>query len=128
MDKQSSISSTLEAMFSDPEQGAGTLTKLHFIEMLKEQIGLARAEANEVVESIFEEMELALAEGREIKLANFGTFSTRSKQARPGRNPRTGKPYEISARRVVTFLPAPVMRDAVASYEGPLAKEAAAAE
>ena len=86
---------------------------------------MSRAEANEVVDSIFDEMQQALSEGREIKLANFGTFSTRDKQARPGRNPRTGAPYEISARRVVTFLPAPFMRDAVAGYSGPVPQEGA---
>ena len=106
MDNQSSISGSLDAMFPNTEGTMPTLTKMHFIEMLKEHVGLSRAEANEVVESIFEEMQTALAQGREIKLANFGTFSTRDKQARPGRNPRTGTPYEISARRVVTFLPA----------------------
>ena len=46
-----------------------TVTKMHFIEMLKEHVGLSRAEANEVVDSIFDEMQQALSEGREIKLA-----------------------------------------------------------
>lgn len=123
MDKQSSISGALDLIFPEDNGNAPTLTKVHFIEILKEHVGLTRTEANEVVESIFEEMQTALAEGREIKLANFGTFSTRDKQARPGRNPRTGKRYEISARRVVTFLPAPFMRDAVAGYNGPALTE-----
>lgn len=125
MDNQGSISSSLDAMFPNTEGTMPTVTKMHFIEMLKEHVGLSRAEANEVVDSIFDEMQQALSEGREIKLANFGTFSTRDKQARPGRNPRTGAPYEISARRVVTFLPAPFMRDAVAGYSGPVPQEGA---
>lgn len=78
-------------MFPNTEGTMPTVTKMHFIEMLKEHVGLSRAEANEVVDSIFDEMQQALSEGREIKLANFGTFSTRDKQARPGRNPRTGR-------------------------------------
>ena len=125
MDNQSSISSSLDAMFPNTEGTTPTVTKMHFIEMLKEHVGLSRTEANEVVESIFVLLQQALTEGREIKLANFGTFSTRDKQARPGRNPRTGAPYEISARRVVTFLPAPFMRDAVAGYAGPVSQEGA---
>ncbi len=119
MENQSSISSSLEALFPETDGTAPTLTKLHFIEMLKELVGLSRSEACEVVETIFQEMESAIYEGRDIKLANFGTFTTRVKNARPGRNPRTGAPYEISARRVVSFLPAQYMRDAVASYDGP---------
>ena len=117
MDNQSSISSSLDAMFPNTEGTMPTVTKMHFIEMLKEHVGLSSAEAKEVVDSIFDEMQQALSEGREI--------STRDKQARPGRNPRTGAPYEISARRVVTFLPAPFMRDAVAGYSGPVPQEGA---
>ena len=61
----------------------------------------------------------ALVQRRDVKLANFGTFSTRDKVARPGRNPKTGEAHEISARSVVTFLAAPHMRDSVASFKEP---------
>ncbi len=110
-------------MFPDCSGKTVTVTKMHFVEMLKDHLGLSRNEAIEVVDSIFEEMQNALVGGREIKLANFGTFTTRDKHARPGRNPRTGTPYEICARRVVSFMPAPYMRDAVSDLEGPLPEE-----
>lgn len=58
-------------MFPNTEGTMPTVTKMHFIEMLKEHVGLSRAEANEVGDSIFDEMQQALSEGREIKLANF---------------------------------------------------------
>lgn len=63
MDNQSSISSSLDAMFPNTEGTMPTVTKMHFIEMLKEHVGLSRAEANEVVDSIFDEMQQALSEG-----------------------------------------------------------------
>lgn len=96
-----------------------TLTKMHFVDLLYERLGLTRSESTSVVEAIFEEIEDALIDGREVKLANFGTFSTRDKVARPGRNPKTGQAHIISARRVVTFVPAPHLRESVAAFEDP---------
>ena len=77
------------------------------------------ANSSTVVETVFEEILTALVARRDVKLANFGTFSTRDKVARPGRNPKTGVPHVIAARRVVTFLAAPHMRDSVASFKDP---------
>ena len=68
---------------------------MHFIEMLKEHVGLSRTEANEVVESIFDEMQQRLLKVEKLNSLTFGTFSTRDKQARPGRNPRTGLPTRL---------------------------------
>ena len=78
---------------------------------------ISRAEALTIIEVIFKEIEQALLRGRDVKIANFGTFSTRDKSARPGRNPKTGESHEICARRVVTFIPSPHLRDAVSEYE-----------
>lgn len=96
-----------------------TLTKMNFVEVLCDRMGLSRAEANAVVETVFDEILRALVQRRDVKLANFGTFSTRDKVARPGRNPKTGEAHEISARSVVTFLAAPHMRDSVAAFKEP---------
>lgn len=56
-----------------------------------------------------EEICTALARGETVKLRGFGTFSVRAKTARVGRNPRTGTPYPIDARRVMTFRPSPCL-------------------
>jgi integration host factor subunit alpha len=55
-----------------------------------------------------------------VKLARFGNFVVRRKNARTGRNPKTGKEAAITARRVVTFKPSPLMRQRV---EAALAKK-----
>ena len=102
--------------FPDGQVNESTLSKVHFVDMLYDRMGISRAEATTVVEAVFEEIEQALLKGRDVKLANFGTFSTRDKSARPGRNPKTGEAHEICARRVVTFIPSPYLRDAVAEY------------
>ena len=48
--------------------------------------------------------------GEDVKLSGFGNFTLREKRAWPGRNPKTGKPVEIAARRVVTFHAGPKLR------------------
>lgn len=64
---------------------------------------MSSVEAHQFVEQFFEEISACLERGEQVKLSGFGTFSLRDKVARPGRNPRTGEPAEVSARRVVTF-------------------------
>lgn len=79
------------------------LTKLDLAIGLSERIGLSRVEAKEVVELFFEEIRKSLERGENVHLSGFGNFDLRDKNARPGRNPKTGEAYEISKRRVVTF-------------------------
>jgi integration host factor subunit alpha len=55
----------------------------------------------------------ALVKNEVVKISSFGTFSTRNKSARIGRNPKTGAEAEISGRRVITFRPSQLMKDRV---------------
>ena len=103
--------------FPDGKINVATLSKVHFIDILSDRMEISRAEALTIIEVIFKEIEQALLRGRDVKIANFGTFSTRDKSARPGRNPKTGQAHEICARRVITFIPSPHLRDAVSEYE-----------
>lgn len=80
-----------------------TLTKAQLADMLYERVGLSKREAKEVVEAFFTEIAGELAKGESVKLSGFGNFQLRDKPERPGRNPKTGEPIPISARRVVTF-------------------------
>jgi len=81
------------------------LTKAEMAEKLFEELGLNKREAKDFVEAFFEEIRLALAEGKQVKLSGFGNFNLRDKKQRPGRNPKTGEEIPITARRVVTFHP-----------------------
>ncbi len=80
-----------------------TLTKAEIAEGLQQKFGLTKLVAKEIVDQVFEEMRLSLEAGRELKLSGLGNFDLRDKKARPGRNPKTGEPKIIEARRVVTF-------------------------
>lgn len=80
-----------------------TVTKAELVDHLYDSMGLNRREAKEIVECFFDSIRETLARGEPVLLSGFGQFSVRDKRARPGRNPKTGEPQEISARRVVTF-------------------------
>ena len=68
-------------------------------------------EVEQVVDVFFEEITQRLAEGGRVELRGFGTFSTRERDARTGRNPRTGDSVEVPAKRVPYFKPGKEMRE-----------------
>ena len=82
---------------------AGTLTRADIAETINRQVGLSRADAAAVIDSILNHMVDAVVDGENVKISGFGNFQIRTKAPRPGRNPRTGEAIPIRARRVVTF-------------------------
>lgn len=94
------------------------LTKADMAERLFEEFGLNKREAKDLVEMFFEELRIALEKGQQIKLSGFGNFNLRTKNERPGRNPKTGEEIPISARRVVTFHPGQKLKARVEAYAG----------
>jgi integration host factor subunit alpha len=89
------------------------LTRLELLDKLQTDLGFSRPEAKQLVEAFFDEITSALVAGEDVKLSGFGNFSLRDKSSRPGRNPKTGETFDISARRVVTFKPGRKLRDRV---------------
>lgn len=87
------------------------VTKKELTEHLYNAIGLSRAESKDLVEAFFNTIREALVRGEEVNLYTFGKFTLREKRARPGRNPKTGEPSVITARRVVIFHPSHVLKD-----------------
>jgi integration host factor subunit beta len=72
---------------------------------------LTQAEVENVVTALFDSITEQLAEGGRVELRGFGAFSTRQRDARMGRNPRTGESVSIDAKRVPYFKPGKEMRD-----------------
>ncbi|QZD86956.1 integration host factor subunit beta [Qipengyuania psychrotolerans] len=68
-------------------------------------------EVEQVVDIFFEELAQRLSDGGRVELRGFGAFSTRERQARQGRNPRTGEVVDVPAKRVPYFKPGKDMRD-----------------
>lgn len=76
----------------------------------KDQPGLAPREVESIVSCLFDAISKQLAEGGRVELRGFGTFTTRARDGRVGRNPRTGEPVNVHAKRVPYFKPGKEMR------------------
>ena len=85
---------------------------------LVDRIGLSRSGAGNAVDAVFEAVGEALANGEEVRIVGFGTFTTKSRPARTGRNPRTGESLEIPASAAPAFKPGKVLKDAVNDGNG----------
>ena len=92
---------------------AGTLTRADIAETINRQVGLSRADASAMIDSILDHMIDAVVAGENVKISGFGTFVLRDKAQRVGRNPKTGIEVPITPRRVLTFRASQGMRQKV---------------
>lgn len=92
-----------------------TITRLDLANTLKNRFGLTANDSYKMIDVIFDEIEQSLVNGEDVKITGFGTFKILSKSARIGRNPKTGIPALISARRVATFHPSDEFRKTVSN-------------
>lgn len=96
------------------EGSRGTLTRQDIALAIHRRIeGMSCREAKRLTDLVIEEMAATLASGESLKLHDFGSFLVRIKRERAGRNPRTGEPVPIEARRVITFKASPNMKAAI---------------
>ena len=79
-------------------------------ELARENPGLRQEEIEKVVTVFFDEIAQRLAKGGRVELRGFGAFSTRERDARQGRNPRTGESVSVPGKRVPYFKPGKEMR------------------
>ena len=87
------------------------MNKSDLINSVSEETGVARNMLEVVFGRIFSTIESALANGDQVAIHGFGTFSTKTRAARQGRNPRTGQAISIPESRVVGFKPAKSMKE-----------------
>lgn len=79
--------------------------------LAKENPDLKAEEVEKVVDVFFDEIANRLADGGRVELRGFGAFSTRAREARQGRNPRTGEAVAVPGKRVPYFKPGKEIRD-----------------
>ena len=89
------------------------MTKADLVDAIYERVGFSKKESARIVELVFDIIKDTLEKGEKIKISGFGNFVVRDKRSRIGRNPQTGEEIEISARRVLTFKPSQVLRNAL---------------
>ena len=92
-----------------------SLTKIDIIDSIYEKFGIPKKDCIRIVESLFDSIKDDLDKWNPVMISGFGKWTVKAKKARKGRNPQNGKAMTITARRVVTFKPSNVLRDAVNS-------------
>ena len=111
------------------------MTKAELIEEVSKVVEMTRKDSETIVETIFDSIVNSLHKGEKIEIRGFGSFRTRQRQPRVGRNPKTGSRVEVPSKRIPFFKPSKELRDLVnqsahanqAHPAGESAPEAAAA-
>ena len=89
------------------------LTKNDIVEKITDQLEFTRKDSLDLLEGVISIMKQTLASGEDIKISGFGKFEVKQKADRRGRNPQTGEDLTIEARRILTFKPSALLRDAI---------------
>lgn len=89
------------------------MNKASLVEKVHAKMDGSRAEAERLVNGIFDDIVDALKGGEEVSIAGFGIFSVRDRAARQARNPRTGEIIQVAATKVPKFKASKTLKDAV---------------
>ena len=89
------------------------MNKAQIADRLAGRMGLTKAAAAGAVDAVLEAIGEALANHEEVRLAGFGTFATKHRPARTGRNPQTGEVVSIPASVAPAFRAGKALKDAV---------------
>ena len=90
-----------------------SMNKTELVEVVSSKAEVTKVEAQKVVTATLEAIIEGLSSEGKVILPGFGSFEVRNKTAREGRNPRTGEPVKIAAKRAPAFKPGKAMKDAV---------------
>ena len=81
------------------------MNKAELIQRVAKKTGLKKVDVGGLVNAMFEVIEDALKAGENVTITGFGSFKVVERKAREGRNPQTGQPIKIPAKKVVKFKP-----------------------
>lgn len=87
------------------------MVKADLVNRVAEHLGIKKSRAAQAVESMFNELRLAMVEGKRIEFRGFGVFQVKPRKRGFGRNPRTGMEVRIPPGRTVRFKPGKDLRD-----------------
>ena len=94
------------------------MNKQQLVKAMATEASITQDEATTALNGLLAAITNAMADGQEVKLVGFGTFSVAARKERTGRNPKTGEEIPISARTVVTFRPGQKLKERVEAYGG----------
>ena len=95
------------------------MTKADLIEEVSRVVEMTRKESEVIVEAIFDSIVRSLRTDDKIEIRGFGSFRTRQRKPRVGRNPKTGDRVEVPAKKIPFFKPSKELKDMVNSYVEP---------
>jgi integration host factor subunit beta len=94
------------------------MTKADLIDEVSRIADLTRKDSEVIVESIFDSVVRSLRAGDKIEIRGFGSFRTRQRKPRVGRNPKTGDRVEVPAKKIPYFKPSKELKDIVNTEHG----------
>ena len=89
------------------------MNKNELVSAVAEATGVTKKDTDAVIKAVFEKITAALAEGNKVQIVGFGTFETRERGERTGKNPRTGEEVKITACKAPAFKAGKALKDAV---------------
>ena len=89
------------------------MTKADLVERVAKEADMTKKDAEQLVEIVFDTIISTLNQGEKIELRRFGSFRLRERDARKGRNPKTGEAVKIPAKRVAYFKPGKELKELV---------------
>ncbi|MBR6824955.1 MAG: HU family DNA-binding protein [Oscillospiraceae bacterium] len=90
------------------------MKKNELVAAVAEKSGMTKKDAEKALNAVLETLTEAMVQGDKVTLAGFGSFETKTREARIGRNPKTKETIEIPATRVPAFKAGTALKDAVA--------------
>ncbi len=90
------------------------MNKTELVSAVAEHAGMSKKDTEKVLNSVFEVIGDALAQGDKVQIAGFGGFEVKTREARTGRNPKTGETIEIAASKAPVFKAGKGLKDKVA--------------
>ncbi len=87
------------------------MTKAEIVARVAKSVDLNKKDVEKLVDMVFDEIISALNDGDKVELRGFGSFRTRVRRARKGRNPKTGKTIEIPAKKIAYFTPGKELKE-----------------
>lgn len=89
------------------------MNKTELVASVAEKAGMTKKDAEKAVSAVLDSVQQALANNDKVQLIGFGTFETRERAARTGRNPQTGKEINIAASKSPVFKAGKALKDAI---------------
>jgi integration host factor subunit beta len=99
------------------------MTKADLVEEVSKVTELTRKDSEVIVDTLFESVIKALKTGDKLEVRGFGSFRVRQRNARVGRNPKTGEKVEVPAKRVPYFKPSKELKDLINDGAGTAAPD-----